>query len=134
MTIPSQAIGDLADAPPSILSAVTVSPAADALAWRTLGVDIYIPGLLEHVFGTRFLMAAVGSAARTSTPSSMKELTFLTREGCVNTPDMVINLDDALKGLGWPNDYQYVDIGKLGKTDVRGRHSRYDRLRSSKII
>jgi len=66
-----------------------------------------------------FVMAAVGSAAQTSTPVSMRELTFLTREGCVNTPDMVFNLDDALKALGWPTDYQYVDIGKLSKTDVR---------------
>ena len=26
---------------------------------------------------------------------TMKDLTFLTRDGCVNTPDMVNNLDDA---------------------------------------
>jgi hypothetical protein len=30
----------------------------------------------------------------------MKELTFLTRDGCVNTPKMAHNLDDALKSLG----------------------------------
>jgi hypothetical protein len=47
------------------------------------------------------------------------DLVFLTREGCVNTPDMVNNLDDALKSLGWPTDYQYIDIGKLPKTDAR---------------
>ena len=41
------------------------------------------------------------------TPAAVKtDLTFLTRDGCVNTPDMVNNLDDALKALGWPNDYQ----------------------------
>ena len=49
----------------------------------------------------------------------MKQLTFLTRDGCVNTPDMVNNLDDALKALGWPSDYQYIDIGKLFAKDVR---------------
>lgn len=47
------------------------------------------------------------------------DLVFLTRDDCVNTPDMVNNLDDALKSLGWPNDYQYIDIGKLPKTDAR---------------
>lgn len=52
-------------------------------------------------------------------PGSMRDLMFLTRDGCVNTPDMVNNLDDALKALGWPNDYQYVDIGKLPETDPR---------------
>jgi hypothetical protein len=53
-------------------------------------------------------------------PASVKaDLVFLTREGCVNTPDMVNNLDDALKSLGWPTDYQYIDIAKLPKTDAR---------------
>jgi hypothetical protein len=53
-------------------------------------------------------------------PASLKDnLVFLTRDGCVNTPDMVNNLDDALKSLGWPTDYQYIDIGKLPKTDAR---------------
>jgi len=26
---------------------------------------------------------------------------------------MVNNLDDALESLGWPTDYQYIDVGKL---------------------
>src|SRR5260221_3024927 len=72
--------------------------------WRLLGV---------------FVAVVVGSAGQPSTPSSMKELTFLTRDGCVNTPDMVNNLDDALKALGWPTNYQYINIGTLPKTDVR---------------
>jgi hypothetical protein len=53
-------------------------------------------------------------------PASVKaDLVFLTRNGCVNTPDMVNNLDDALKALGWPTDYHYIDIGKLPTKDVR---------------
>src|SRR3954467_4684587 len=56
----------------------------------------------------------------TDKPASVKgSLVFLTRDGCVNTPDMVNNLDDALKSLGWANDYQYIDIGKLPSTDAR---------------
>lgn|SRR5262245_28311446 len=55
-----------------------------------------------------------------SQPTTLKaDLVFLTREGCVNTPDMVVNLDDALKGMGLPTDYQYINIGKLPKTDAR---------------
>ena len=58
--------------------------------------------------------------ATTEPPASVKaDLVFLTRDGCVNTPDMVNNLDDALKALGWPNDYQFIDIGTLPKTDSR---------------
>jgi len=52
-------------------------------------------------------------------PVSMKNLTFLTREGCVNTPEMQLNLDDALIALGWARDYQAIDIGTLKITDVR---------------
>jgi len=49
----------------------------------------------------------------------MADLVFLTRDGCVNTPDMVVNLDDALTTLGLPKDYQFIDIGTLPKTDTR---------------
>jgi hypothetical protein len=66
-----------------------------------------------------FTLAAVGIAPQASTPSSLNDLIFLTRDGCVNTPNMVFNLDDALKALGWPANYQYIDIGTLPKTDVR---------------
>lgn len=60
MTIPRHSIPELADAPPSVLNSVTVSPAGDALAWRALDVDIYIPGLVARVFGTRMLAASSG--------------------------------------------------------------------------
>src|SRR5216684_3266584 len=76
------------------------------------------------VFGT--LMA---SACRKPTPSatasiarprSMRaDLTFITRDECVNSPDMFNNLDDALRGLGLALDYQVVNLGKLRKTDLR---------------
>ena len=63
-------------------------------------------------------IALVLAVALTTAPT-MKDLTFLTRDGCVNTPDMVNNLDDALKALKLPTDYQYIDIGKLPKDDPR---------------
>jgi hypothetical protein len=66
------------------------------------------------------LLVVVATATTVAQKKSVKDdLTFLTRDGCVNTPDMVNNLDDALKALGWANDYQYIDIGKLPKTDAR---------------
>jgi hypothetical protein len=49
----------------------------------------------------------------------MKDLTFLTRDGCVNTPRMRANLEKALKALSWTTDYQIIDIGTLPATDVR---------------
>ena len=65
------------------------------------------------------LTLAIATVATLAKPTSMKELTFLTRDGCVNTPDMVNNLDDALKSLGLPTDYACIDIGTLPKRDAR---------------
>ena len=62
---------------------------------------------------TLVLALALGAAP------TMKDLTFLSRDGCVNAADMVNNLDDALKALKLPKDYQFVDIGKLRKDDPR---------------
>jgi hypothetical protein len=66
------------------------------------------------------LLAAGLAAGGTATaPTTMKDLTFLTREGCVNTPNMAKNLDGALKALGWPTDYQSINIGTLPTKDAR---------------
>lgn len=65
------------------------------------------------------LLSALMTMIGADKPSVKNDLVFLTRDGCVNTPDMVNHLDDALKALGWKNDYQYIDIGKLPKTDAR---------------
>src|SRR5262245_35777718 len=47
------------------------------------------------------------------------DLVFITREGCVNTPDMLLNLDEALRALGLALDHEVVDLGKLPKNDAR---------------
>src|SRR5262245_35837424 len=53
-------------------------------------------------------------------PATLKtDLVFLTRDGCVNTPDMLNNVDDALRGLKLPLDYHVINIGTLPKTDPR---------------
>ena len=46
-------------------------------------------------------------------------MVFLTRDECSQTAEMVRNLDQALKSLGWPRDYEMVDIGTLRNDDVR---------------
>jgi hypothetical protein len=46
------------------------------------------------------------------------DLTFITRDECVNSPDMSNNLDAALRGLGLALDYQVVNLGK-STTDLR---------------
>jgi hypothetical protein len=50
----------------------------------------------------------------------MKDLVFLTREGCVNTVTMRTHLDEALKALELPLDYQFIDADTLPPSDPRG--------------
>ena len=47
------------------------------------------------------------------------DLVFLTRDGCVNTPDMLNNLDAALRSLGLALDYPTVNLASLPATDPR---------------
>ena len=51
--------------------------------------------------------------------SVASDLVCLSRDGCVGTRDMVSNLDLALRSLGWPTDYSYIDISELPRTDAR---------------
>jgi|SRR6516225_5022923 hypothetical protein len=65
------------------------------------------------------VLAIVAAITVGSPPTNTKDLTFLTRNGCVNTSMMRKNLDDALRTLGWKSEYQVIDIGTLTSTDVR---------------
>ena len=51
---------------------------------------------------------------------SVNNLVFLTREGCVNTVTMRANFENALKALGLPNDYQFINADTLAQSDARG--------------
>ena len=60
MRIPRGLISELDGAAAVNLESVTVSPAGDALSWRALDVDLYVPGLVERAFGTRVFAASYG--------------------------------------------------------------------------
>jgi hypothetical protein len=60
MTIPRHTLPDLDRLPESSLAAIVVSPAGDALSWPALGIDVYVPGLVERAFGSRLFAAATG--------------------------------------------------------------------------
>ena len=60
MAIPRKAVPGLELATPATIESVVISPAGDALSWPALDVDIYVPGLVERVFGTRLFAAATG--------------------------------------------------------------------------
>lgn len=83
---------------------------------------------LGYVAGLGALFAIIGMVTACSTApqkkneekASVSELVFLTRQGCVNTVTMRANLDDALKTLGLPKDYQFIDADSLAPSDPRG--------------
>ncbi len=75
---------------------------------------------------TVLLSLAVAMTACSQTPQpmssakpSLNNLVFLTRQGCVNTTTMRENLEDALKVLALPNDYQFIDADTLTESDPR---------------
>jgi hypothetical protein len=60
MAIPRKAVPGLERASAAKMETIVVSPAGDALSWPSLDVDVYVPGLVEHAFGSRLFAAATG--------------------------------------------------------------------------
>ena len=50
----------LADAPPSKLKKIKISPNGRGLHWPLLDADLYVPGLIEGAFGSRRWMQQIG--------------------------------------------------------------------------
>jgi hypothetical protein len=69
LTFPTRLAEGLADASPDNLSEIEVSPAGLGLHWPKLDADLYVPALLQGVFGSKSWMArqlgAEGGKART---------------------------------------------------------------------
>ena len=49
----------------------------------------------------------------------MRDLVFLTRDGCANTATMRSRLDEALRALALTTDYAFIDVDKLESSDRR---------------
>ena len=49
----------------------------------------------------------------------VRDLVFLTRDGCVNTARMRSSLDQALKSLALTTNYELIDVDKLEPSDRR---------------
>jgi hypothetical protein len=70
LAVPSGRIEGLSDATPRDLAEIEISPAGLGLTWPRLDVDVYVPALLQGVFGSRQWMASqlggLGGRARSS--------------------------------------------------------------------
>jgi hypothetical protein len=69
LTFPVKLAEGLADAPPESLAEIEISPAGLGLHWPQLDADVYVPALLQGVFGSKNWMArqlgANGGRSRT---------------------------------------------------------------------
>ena len=61
----------------------------------------------------------VGCQMRPVEHFSVRDLVFLTRDGCANTASMRSGLDDALRTLALSTDYALIDVEKLEPSDHR---------------
>lgn len=70
LTFPTQLAEGLADASPDSLAEIEISPAGLGLHWHRLDADLYVPALLQGVFGSKRWMArqlgAEGGRSRTA--------------------------------------------------------------------
>lgn len=69
ITVPIHLIEDLSDADADLLREIEVTPAGLGLHWPRLDADVYVPALMQGVFGTKRWMAAQlgASGGRAST-------------------------------------------------------------------
>ncbi len=85
--------------------------------------------LTTRTIACLLIVLASGCARPTTAPvvsdspapvnANTRNIVFLTRAGCVNTPSLRANLDAALTALGITSEYTVVDQGTLLSTDVR---------------
>ena len=72
VAFPSRLAEDLAGAAPDDLAEIEISPAGLGLHWPRLDADLYIPALLQGVFGSKRWMAAKLGAAGGKVRSGVK--------------------------------------------------------------
>jgi hypothetical protein len=70
LTFPARLAEGLADASPDNLADIEISPAGLGLHWPRLDADLYVPALLQGVFGSKSWMASLlgaeGGRSRTA--------------------------------------------------------------------
>jgi hypothetical protein len=65
------------------------------------------------------VLILVAGPVHSSDQFSVRDLVFLTRDGCGNTASMRSRLDQALKAMALPTHYALIDVDKLEPSDTR---------------
>lgn len=70
LLVPVELMEGLAEADPAALHEIEITPSGLGLHWPALDADVYVPGLMQGVFGSKRWMAAqlgaAGGRARTA--------------------------------------------------------------------
>lgn len=72
LSVPTRNIEGLANALAEDLGEIEISPAGLGLHWPKLDTDVYVPALLQGVFGSRKWMAALLGASGGKSTSAVK--------------------------------------------------------------
>jgi len=69
--VPVHLIQELAEADPAALGDIEIAPSGLALHWPSLDADVYVPSLMQGMFGTKRWMAAQlgATGGRATTPA-----------------------------------------------------------------
>lgn len=73
LSFPPELAQGLADASPDSLAEIEISPAGHGLHWPQLDADVYLPALLQGVFGSKSWMTQQPGAKNVQAQTSIKE-------------------------------------------------------------
>ncbi|OYV30216.1 MAG: hypothetical protein B7Z81_14475 [Acidocella sp. 20-61-6] len=72
LSVPTRNLEGLTDAPEDDLAEIEISPAGLGLHWPKLDADVYVPSLLQGIFGSKKWMAALLGASGGRSTSTAK--------------------------------------------------------------
>jgi hypothetical protein len=81
LSIPTTRIQELADAKADALATLEVSPSCDSISFPAIDADIYIPGLLSDLYGSRVLAEKGRAGGKRSSPAKTAAVRANGRKG-----------------------------------------------------
>jgi hypothetical protein len=97
-------------------------------------VILAVVTLAGIVGGGMWLYAARSHKTPRPPAASINDFVILTRDGCVNTPVLRANLEQALHTLQMPDQYAVIDQGTLPLSDPRRGYATPTLLRNNRDI
>ena len=81
LSVPTTRIEELADAKADALATLEVSPSCDSISFPAIDADIYVPGLLSDLYGSRVLAEKGRAGGKRSSPAKTAAVRANGRKG-----------------------------------------------------